>query len=193
MNKQSKETNGVKREMSLSVHKLNDSEFGKSVTLMQETTITYPSKRMDTGFGKGLFNSTPGKTYTNKRYALIKTPEEATEKVVEDQLSKVPNACIYRILSNDIQDIITDSERAAIKEELTSLERLEDRYEVQDSEGNRYAQGKLRVTRDGEVIENMPKEFKRDVFSTEYKEDIDLRQFVGVEQTSKTDAVAFSL
>jgi len=193
MNKQVFETNGIKKELTLSVHTMNESEFGKSATLKQDCTITYPSKRMDTGFGKGLFDSMAGKAFVTSRYALIKTPADATNELVEQQLKSFPQACIYRVLSNDIDDIISDSERSAIKEGFTTLEAYEDRYEVQDGKGNRYAQGKVRVTNDGEVVEQLPKEFKRDIFSTVFMDDRDFRQFKGTTMLTETAQKAFSL
>lgn len=176
----------------------NEFDGRKSVSahLTQKRLTAYPAKRMDTGFGSGLFETEVGKPYEQTRNTLVSVPENTDVNQVVEQLNKFADACIYRIVSNNIDDVVSDREKQAIANGLIEKESLKPRYVVRDSEGNVYSNmtqdgerlegdnriiGKVVTTDEGQFLEitnpNALLEFKRDIFSREFVEDIDNREY----------------
>jgi hypothetical protein len=86
-------------------------KFGRTVLLMQAFSSTYASagnSKTNNIFDATEFN---GKTFTSLRYAFIPIPSNATEDTVNEQLSKFPSARIYREMSCDIMDLLTDEQK----------------------------------------------------------------------------------
>jgi len=189
------------------VNKLYSNEFdGKvrvSAHLSQKRATVYPAQRMDNGFGDGLFDSPEGETFESTRHTLVSVPEDATEETVAARIKTFTDACIYRKVSNSLDEVISNREKQAIESGLIEKESLKSRYIVRDSEGNVYANvttdgevlegddrvvGKIVESEDGDTLEiTNPKailEFKRDIFSREYQEDIDNRVEVNVAQAA---------
>ena len=190
----------------LKVEKLYTSEFqGKmrtSAHISQERKVSYPSQNMGTGFGGGLFENVQSDPYVSKRHTLIVVPEGQTEESVQEQSKKFPEATIYRVVTNNIDDVVSEREKAAIESGLITKESLKPKYIVRDKEGNIYSS----MTVDGELLEgearkvgvvvtsengetsieitnpNALLEYKRDIFSQVYHEDIDNR--VAVKQNA---------
>ena len=181
------------------VEELYSNEFeGKtrvSAHVSQKKVTVYPSQRMDTGFGDGLFKNSPGNEYTSTRHTLVVVPEGLSKESVQDKVDEFPDACIYRKLSNNLDEVISSKENQAIESGLINKENLKPRYLVQDSEGNVYSNmttdgelledkvvGKIVTTPEGKVLEvinpNALFEYKRDIFSREYQEDNDMRETV---------------
>ncbi|MFW5794646.1 MAG: hypothetical protein ACOCV1_04090 [Bacillota bacterium] len=150
---------------------------------------------MDSGFGDGLFDSPEGQSYETTRHTLVPVPEGSTKESVQAKVGEFTDACIYRVLSNSLDEVISDKERQAIETGLIEKESLNHRYLVQDSDGNVFAN----VTTDGEILEgdartvgkivksedgevsveisnpNAILEYKRDIFSRSYRSDVDNR------------------
>lgn len=168
----------------------------KSVYITQERTTTYPAKRFDTGFGDGLYDNPDGKSYDQTRHVLVNVPEDETLESVEERIKALPNACIFRILSHNFDDVLGERELGAIEAGYREKEDFRTRFLVRDSEGNVYSS----MTKDGKALKdddrvigkiveddegneifeqtnpNAMVEYKRDIFSREYKPDIDLRE-----------------
>lgn len=202
--KEIKKENGVVVVLgNITVNQIYTNEFdGKvraSAHITQERITTYPGQRFDTGFGDGLFDNPEGQSYVSKRNTLIAVPEDATEEIVAQKISEFPESCIYRILSNSLDEVISDKEKRAVEAGFITKESLEPKYLVQDSEGNVYAStttdgvilegddrkvGKIVDTEEGKAFElfnpDALLEYKRDVFSREYCEDKDNRVKVTV-------------
>ena len=168
------------------VHKMNENTLPDntktfSATLKQDIKKTYPASRPGNSLSDGLFVSEElggeGQSYNQSRYTIVKAPEGATAAQVAQKLSAFPTACIYAILSNDIEDVITDEQKRAMETGLTSLslDDYKDRHEVQDKEGNHYLDG------------NGNRQYRRWLFSQEWVEDIDNRE---VGATAGSTAVA---
>jgi len=172
-----------------------------SAWLTQKRLTAYPARRMDTGFGDGLFETVQQDPYEQTRNTLVSVPEDADIDKVKEQLGQFEEACIYRILSNNLDDVISEREISAIDQGFITKESLKPRYILRDSEGNIYAN----YTQDGEILKgdarivgkivedngeqsleltnpNAVLEFKRDIFSREYVEDKDMREHVEVKQ-----------
>ena len=159
-----------------------------SAHLSQTRETYYPSRRMDTGFGDGLFENSLGEPFVQTRHTLINVPNGETVENVATMAAKFEESTIYRILSNNIEDVLSSKDAEAVAQGLTTKENLASKYVLRDSAGNVYA----RVTQDGEIldntvvgtivdgnidltVENALLEYKRDIYSREYKEDVDLR------------------
>ena len=209
--KEIKKENGVSLKIEdMVVKEIYQNEFdGKkraSAHVAQKRVTTYPAQRMDTGFADGLYDSPEGQSYESERHTLVPVPEDATVESVAERVATFTDACIYRLLSNNLDEVISDKEKQAIESGLITKESLKPRYVVRDSEGNVYAS----VTTDGEVLEgddrvvgkiveseegnsleitnpNALLEFKRDIFSREYREDIDNRVKVAVTQAAEVE------
>ena len=167
--------------------------------LTQERETTYPAQNMSTGFGGGLFENVGGEPFKTKRNTLMVVPENMTIEDVKNQAALYPEATIYRIVTNDLDEVISEREKSAIEQGFITKESLKAKYVVRDAEGNVYST----VTQDGEILEgdarkigfvskdgdslsleitnpNALLEYKRDIFSRTYVEDVDNR--VGVKK-----------
>lgn len=204
--------NGVVLEIkNMVVNALYSNDFdGKtrvSAHVSQDRVTTYPAQRMDSGFGDGLFDNPEGESFESTRHTLVPVPEGSTEESVATKLGEFDEATIYRVLSNNLDDVISDKERQAIANGLIEKSSLEPRYLVQDSDGNVFAN----VTVDGEILEdddrivgkivkseegnsveitnpNAILEYKRDIFSRTYREDVDSRVKANVAQQVEAPA-----
>ncbi len=185
------ETGLTKNLNEVKLHKINQADFGDSLTIKQTIETVYPSKRYNSSLSEGLFNNdSDGESYQNTRYCLVKAPTGITEEEAKEQLSKFPEACIQQIVSNRLNDILSDNDLYAIENGLVTEEELSDRYEMQDSQGNRYIDGKIRVNSDGELLSNTSKrEYRRFVFRQQYVEDVDNRSLTEVKEKVKEEAI----
>lgn len=123
------ENPNIRKEISVSeltVSKVYKSDFQKEKTLTAElrqivtTKSFYPTKVVSNSlnesiFGMSDFGFEEKPPYENKetRVAWIDVPLNSTLKSVKAQLKKMPNATLYRILSN--RPIIADTEQYAIE------------------------------------------------------------------------------
>jgi len=140
------------------------------VHLTQEVKSIYPEKivRFIPGLNDDSFN-----VYVKKRHCLVFVPTGLQKKEIISKL-KLNEGHIYQIISYDLEDVITPIDYNLLKKGIPLYE-IEDRYETKDKEGNTYSKGLMRMTCDGEILRDIPKEYRRYDYSKEYKEDIDLR------------------
>lgn len=133
--------------------------------LRQVVNTEYPSVRLNNSLSQGglfeenEFNLTPGQTFESTRMAWISVPAGTSVEEVVARLANLPNARIGVVISHNLEDVLTDEQKAARKAELVSNETLYDRHVVKDSEGN--------------IVQ--PVQFKSTFFATTAVEDIDLR------------------
>ena len=173
------------------VHKMNENtlEDGTktfSATLKQDIVKTYPASRPGNSLSDGLFESEElggeGQAFEQIRYTIVKAPEGATAEQVDAKLSAFPTACIYAILSNDIEDVVTDEQKRAMSTGLTSLtiDDYKDRHEVQDREGNRYLDG------------NENRQYRRWLFSLDWVNDVYNREEGATSGSTEVTAEEFA-
>lgn len=166
--------------------------------IKQRIVSKYPTRQFGSTLSTGLFDNSEGevKEYENYRHTLVKIPSDlkpGDEKAIQDRLNQFKGT-IQRIVSHDLDDVLTDGDRWAIQNgiEGMSREELADKYETRDSDGNRYSRGTLRVSSDGEVMdETLPAEYSRRVYQNSFVEDVDFRGsnvVISTNQKSDTDA-----
>jgi len=172
-----------------------------SAHVSQDRSTIYPERNMSTGFGAGLFDNPDGNSYPSTRHTLVPIPNGLNEDQVKQQIEKVAkDGCIFRILSNEVIDVLSAKEKDALARGfIESMEVLAARHIVRDTEGLVYASytkdgkrlepdnrvvGKVVVDDNGRAIDveitnaDALLEYKTDVFSREYTEDVDKRKYI---------------
>jgi hypothetical protein len=69
------------------------------------------------------------------RICWIEVPLDTTTADVEERLSKLPNANIYQIVSIDIDDLLTSSQRHNVEEGILNIATLKSKYALKDKLG----------------------------------------------------------
>lgn len=159
--------------------------------LKQEVTTKtfYPQTRVNDSLSSSIFEASdfdiPKTEYKQKetRVAWVNVPANATLETVREQISKLPAANIYKILSN--RPILTEEQKTGIESGNISL--TED--DVANSQVVRYPDnsdeaGKL-ILKDGKP------QYMRRVFSTDPNiEDVDLRTDIADDFYASDEIVA---
>ena len=156
----------------ISVDNVSENTYKKGIfqaQIRQTVTTEYPSMRVgnsasDLLFSESAFNIPAGQTYTSTRVTWIPVPAGTTKEQVEARLATVPDARIYRVISNKIEDVLTAEQNQAVNAGLRTLESFKDSLMVRDSEGKA-------VT---------PVQYRQNFFSAVGKEDVDMRTSVAV-------------
>lgn len=148
---------------SVSASQFKDHVFQAQLRQLVETT--YPSKRVgnsnaDMLFTTDDFNLPDGQSFSSTRVTWVDVPLNSTKASVTKVLAKYPNACIQRIISNKVEDCLTDEQKSGIKQGFTTLEHYEDTLRVRDNNGKDL---------DG------PAQYRQYFFKKEFVEDLDLR------------------
>lgn len=172
----------IRKEVSVSelvVNRVYKSDFQKEGTLTAElkqvvkTTSFYPTKSVANSLNENVFAMEDfgfkEKDYDNNetRVAWIDVPEGSTIESVKEKLTKFPDACLYRILSN--RPSIADTEQYAIENpdlEVT-IDTFANRQVVRLPESDENA-GNL-------ALYNGKPQYRRIAFSKSKKADVDLR------------------
>jgi hypothetical protein len=174
-------------------------QFKSVAHVTQEITTIYPGRRMSNNKSTGLYDQPDdGQSFTSTRNALVPIKEGETKEQVEAQLSKFPEGCIQRVVTNNIGDILTDGDIWAMNHDdpktgrpYFTEEDLKQKYETRDKDGNRYSGGKMRVTAAGEVVnDTLVEEYTRNFYQRTFVEDEDLRVPEVVTVESKATIVA---
>jgi hypothetical protein len=176
-------TSNIRKEVStgpLNVHRVHKTEFQKDGTLtaelkqVVETVSFYPTKSVSNSLSDNIFSMEDfgfeEKQFPNKetRVAWIDVPTGMTVKSVQEQLTKTPDACLYRILSN--RPIIADTEQHAIDNPEfpnVTLDSIANKQVVRIPKGEEN-EGKL-------ALINGKPQYRRIAFSKVSKEDVDMR------------------
>lgn len=84
------------------------------VHVMQTVTTNYPSGRGGNSMSSALFADDKfgvGQSFDSERHCLIPAPKGATAKQAQALLAKLPTACIYRVLSYNVEDVLTEEQK----------------------------------------------------------------------------------
>lgn len=136
------------------------------------TVSSYPSKKFNSNLQDGLYSEAEfgGEvtefTSTETRVAWILVPETKTETEIRTMLSTLPNACIYKVLSNE--PILDDNQKQAIVNGLKAKADFANAQAVRYGDTHENA-GQLILDADGNV------QYRRTFFSKEVREDEDYR------------------
>lgn len=142
-------------------------DINPSAQIQQSITRTY-FKKAGNKFQDGLFNDSEmgeAQSYTSTRNAFINCRSNDTVASLQALLSTKTAACIYRIVSNNVMDILATEQTVAMtngKSDYT-IEKYEDKYEVKDKNKAVVLDGAGR------------RQYHRYFFSLTPKEDKDLR------------------
>jgi hypothetical protein len=169
------------------------------VHISQDIVSIYPGRRMGNDKSTGLFDQPDdGKKFTSTRHALVVVGVGTTLAQVEAQLAQFPEGVIQRVVTNDINDILTDGDRWALAtinpetgEPYSTIEKLKDKYETRDTDGNRFSRGQMRVDAATGVVLNelLAEEYTRNFYQRVYTEDKDFRAPVMVVQTAEAATI----
>ena len=155
----------------IAIHKIMKSEFDKSkqiAVLKQEFQTTYPARGnannlTDDIFGKGEIGDDRVETQT--RHTIYNIPKKMDAEGLLKAMEKFPKATIYRILSTDIDDVLTDTQKEMLASGRSSksLEEYRDDKIVRDSDED------VVLSDDGQ------NQYRGLFFSSVYKKDVDKR------------------
>jgi hypothetical protein len=136
--------NGVKTKFGkITVDGVAENTYKKGIyqaQLRQTVTTIYPSKKIgnsesDSLVDLDLFDLPEGKEYSSERLCWIDVPKGYTKAKVETLLKASPKAKIWRKISNNVMDVLTDEQIAAIDNDITTIENLETSKVVKDVDG----------------------------------------------------------
>lgn len=124
---------------SVSPHTLNEKKADLgilSAQIRQTVTTTYPSVKINNGglFSTDAYNA-PGQTFTSQRVTWIDVPAGTTMEQVSDLLATKPDAKIVSVISNKLEDVLNEGQKAAILQKIQTLEFFEDKLRVRGTNG----------------------------------------------------------
>lgn len=137
--------NGVKTKFGkITVDKVEENSYKAGIyqaQLRQVVTTVYPGKRVgnsesDSLFELDSFDIPEGKEYTSERICWIDVPKGTTKTKVETLLKSLPKARIWRKISNDVMDVLTEEQKSAIESGITTLEDMQNSKVVRDENGD---------------------------------------------------------
>lgn len=182
--------NGITKTFStISVDGINQSPYNPnkfSAQVRQQVTTTYPAMRVGNSKTGGLFdlsefNIPDGQSYTSTRVAWIPVPAGKTVEEVVAQLATRPDARIYREISFNLADVLTDEQIGAVNAGLTTMSVLEEKLRVR------------KVDTDGTISEiDGPRQYSQNFFNPTATADIDHRpvaQRTIISEQPNTDAL----
>lgn len=137
-----------------------------------KTTSSYATKKYNSSLQDALFSESEFGADTNEytteetRVAWILVPENKTETEIKLMLNNLPNACIYKVLSNE--PILDENQKQSIATGLKTKADFANAQVIRYGENNDKA-GQLILDADGNV------QYRRTFFSKEVKADEDYR------------------
>jgi hypothetical protein len=154
----------------IKVDEVRKSNFGKAdiAIIRQKIKTTYPGSKSGNSFTDSLFNDNEfgeGKSYVSSRVTFLKVPKGTTEEEVQKKLDNYPDARIYRIMSLDYKNVMTDEQKIAIDQGISN--KTYEEYEASLRAKNPSTNEDLMYN--GKVF------YRATYFSTTNVEDIDLR------------------
>jgi len=145
--------------------------------LSQPVRTIYPSAsagndKVDSLFGSADFGD--GQSYESKRPAIIKVPKGTAVAAVIAKIDALENPRIYRILSFNVEDVLTDDQKSMVAQGLSSMtmEQYKEDKAVKNGETGE------KVLMDGKV------QYRSLFFSTTPVEDIDNREVTATSRTT---------
>ena len=173
------EKNGIKTVITKSDIEVTDLGVGnfqkkgtKTATLKQtiKTTSYYPTKKITSNMQDNIYDlSDFGEEFKPEPYENVRVnvaflnevPEKETLEGIRAKMLGFPDACLYRVLSNE--PFLTDNQKYAILQGLKTKEEFAKSQVVRNSAGN------LILDKNGKV------QYKCTFFSSTAKEDLDYR------------------
>lgn len=137
-----------------------------------KTTSSYATKKYNSSLQDALFSESEFGAETNEytteetRVAWILVPENKTETEIKLMLNNLPNACIYKVLSNE--PILDENQKQSIATGLKTKADFANAQVIRYGENNDKA-GQLILDADGNV------QYRRTFFSKDVKADEDYR------------------
>jgi hypothetical protein len=162
----------------LSFSRLYSASYQKSgsktleVKQLIKTTSSYATKKYNSSLQDALFTESDFGAETNEytteetRVAWILVPENKTETEIKLMLNNLPNACIYKVLSNE--PILDENQKQSIATGLKTKADFANAQVIRYGENNDKA-GQLILDADGNV------QYRRTFFSKDVKSDEDYR------------------
>jgi hypothetical protein len=168
----------------ITVDVIRANEFQKEGTMtaqlrqLVKTTAFYPSKQIANEMQDNLFDAVKDFGFTEQafvseenRVGFMVVPVNASVEDVLKRLKEAPEACLYRVISN--QPILTSDQNYAISQGLKTLEDFALTQIVRYPEGTvkegHDVSGQIVLDRNGKV------QYRRIYFSINKKDDVDLR------------------
>lgn len=151
----------------LTIDSVTPNAFKKNVDqaqLRQSVMTIYPSARVTNSLSSGLYDSTEfslpaGQSYSSTRVTWIPVPKGTSLAEVQATLAKFPQARIARIISNNLEDVLTEEQKSAVTSGLTTMSVLEDKHIIKDASGA--------------VVS--PRQYRQNFFSKTGQPDVDKR------------------
>lgn len=112
-----------------------------SAQLRQVVTTTYPALRVGNSKTSNLFDLSQfelpqGQSYESTRITWINVPKGTTVEQVEAALAAKPNSRIYKSISFNVEDVMTEEQKTAVRVGLRSIEEFEEQLRVQRTDEN---------------------------------------------------------
>lgn len=193
---------GLRKEIqSIQAIKVGQGKFGKDWAYLEQIiTSFYPSKKYGNNFSVSLFQEEEKeneKEFTNTRRCLIACPSGITLEKVQENLDKLEKGYIYTLISNDINDLLTDGDKYMLTQGL-SLDDISTKYLTRDKTGKVYSRRENigfieQVVQPDGTTKNVVHlnsgaipEYRRSFISATYREDEDFRTTIS-SNSSSTD------
>jgi hypothetical protein len=180
------DSNGIKKQYGhITCDKvINEIENAKTAVavLRQVVTSTYPNVRPGSSKSSALFSAEDfggeEQSYEQQRTALVKVPLQATKEQVEAKLRQLENPCIYRVMSYNVEDVLTEEQISAINQGISN--KTFDDYK--ESLTAVYPEGDEKAGQ--KILRNGMSFFRNTFFSDTAKADIDhtVEQFAAMQQ-----------
>jgi hypothetical protein len=164
------EKNGIKTVFGqITVDSVEKNQYKKGqyqAQIRQQVTKIYPAgglgnSNSDLLFEEDAENMEGGSEYTSTRVTWLPFTEKRSVKEVQAQLKKFKNANIYRIISDDVEHVLTDEQITAAELDKYDIDMddYKESYLIRDSDGN-------------ELDEELYQQF---FFNKKGKADVDMR------------------
>lgn len=155
--------------------------------LRQVVTTTYPSIRVSNSKSDSLFNFSDfklpeGKSFESTRIVWANLPSDITTEQLTEILAAKPKARIYREISYNVLQVLTEEQKQAIAAGLRTVAEFQDQLRIRTVDQST-----------GEVVDiDGPPQYRQNFLSLVGKEDVDYRTNVipGAADVDHTTATA---
>ena len=164
---------------SVAPHTVNEKKAKLNILnaqLRQTVKTIYPKVQIKNG---GIFDATEfegieGQEYTSERVTWIDVPANTTAEGLQERMNNFPEARIWAIYSNQVEDVLNAGQKQAIQSGQQTLD---------------FFENKLRIRGEGGVELDGPRQYRNYEFSSTPKEDVDLRTVKNSNSTMKLEEV----
>lgn len=139
--------------------------------VVTDYTSTIGNSNSDLLFQENDFNLEVSQSFESTRVTWIPVPKGTTKEQVQSLLNSKRDARIYRIISHNVMDCLSEEQKMGMELDYSTLEDYKTKLEIKDRHGNPI---------DG------PTQYSQNFFSVSGKEDIDLRDKEVVREMTPT-------